>query len=237
MPKVYKESSSAFLARIVEKFPNNFRNDNSVLLCLQCETKINATQIFQVKQHLATQKHVQATQRKEKRESLNQTLVTQFQSKPGSKLNYFSARLTKTFLRAGLPLYKINHPDIQKFLEEFTSFVPPTDSALRKNYVPNLYQECLEKLRKKAANNYIWATLDETTDSQQRYVANFMFGVLGVKEEEGRSYLFAMDTLEKTNSNTIATFFNESLNSLYPNGMLNLILSQVHNMINLIFYL
>lgn len=219
MPKVYKETTKSFLSRMTALYPKDFRADESVLFCLQCEVPIKATQIFQVKQHVVTQKHIEAKQGKEKK--CSQTLVTQFQDKSpsGSKISYFNTRLTKTFLRTGVPLHKISHPDMRTFIEEFTSFAAPSVSALRKVYVPNLYNECLDKLRKKAADNYIWITLDETTDSEQRYVVNFIFGVLGVKEEIGRSYLFAMDVLEKTNCNTIATFFNESLNSLWSNGM------------------
>lgn len=221
MPKTQKESTQAFLARMLQAFPQTFRADLSVLFCLHCETKINATQLFQVKQHIATQKHIDAKLRKEKKQVANQTLLTQIQpqSTTGPKLSHFNMQLTKSFLCAGVPLHKISHPSIQEFITEFTSFSAPSESALRKTYVPNLYQECLQKLREKAADNFIWITLDETTDVEQRYVVNFVFGILGVEEEKGRCYLLSMQILEATNSNTIATFFNESLNLLWPNGM------------------
>ena len=66
MPKVFKESTKSFLSRMSELYPKDFRADESVLFCLQCEVKIKATQIFQLKQHLLTQKHIEAKQRKEK---------------------------------------------------------------------------------------------------------------------------------------------------------------------------
>lgn len=47
---------------------------------------------------------------------------------------------------------------------------------------------------------------------------NFVFGVLGVEEERGRRYLFTTQILEAVNSNTIATFFNDALNLLWPDG-------------------
>lgn len=74
-------------------------------------------------------------------------------------------------------------------------------------------------MRQKAADNFIWITLDETTDCEQGFVVNFVFGVLGVDEEKGCCYLFTMQELESVNSNTIATFFNDGLNLLWPDGM------------------
>lgn len=56
--------------------------------------------------------------------------------------------------------------------------------------------------------------MDETTDSEQRYIANFVFGVLGVADERDKSYLFAIKVLNVTNNSTIATFFDESLKDL-----------------------
>ena len=56
--------------------------------------------------------------------------------------------------------------------------------------------------------------MDECRDCEQRIVANFVFGVLGVEKERNRSYLFASKILTKTKSVTTAQFFNESLNEL-----------------------
>ena len=52
----------------------------------------------------------------------------------------------------------------------------------------------------------------ETTDSCGRGVANFVVGVLSPNVEECKSYLINTATLESTNSNTIAHFFDDSLN-------------------------
>lgn len=65
-----------------------------------------------------------------------------------------------------------------------------------------------------AAGNFIWISVDESTDSEQRLVANFVFGELNVERERGRSYLFASQVLEATNSSTVATFFDECIAQL-----------------------
>lgn len=126
--------------------------------------------------------------------------------------------LTKMFLEANIPLHKLSHPSVQSFMSKHTKFSVPTETAIRKNYVPVLYEETLNKMRRLAANNYIWVSVDETTDIEQRYVINFVFGVLGVEEEKDRCYLFAMAELDKVNNLTVAAFFNDCLNSLRPEG-------------------
>lgn len=80
--------------------------------------------------------------------------------------------------------------------------------------MPVLYDKAAEKMKLIASENYLWVAIDETTDCQQRYVANFVFGVLGVETEIGKSYLFSMAVLQCVNSNTIGTFFDETVNKL-----------------------
>lgn len=87
--------------------------------------------------------------------------------------------LCKTFLEANIPLYKVNHQSVVKFIEKYTSNSAPNQNTLRQTYVPHLYKKMIENLRVKAAEKYIWVSLDETTDVEQRMVANFVFGILG----------------------------------------------------------
>lgn len=61
-------------------------------------------------------------------------------------------------------------------------------------------------------------TLGETTDVEQRMIANFVFGILGDENERGKSYLLNLAQLEKSNANTIAAFSTDSLLLLWPKG-------------------
>lgn len=42
-------------------------------------------------------------------------------------------------------------------------------------------------------------SIDESTDSEKRFVANFVFGVLGVENERDRNHLFTAKVMEATN--------------------------------------
>lgn len=122
--------------------------------------------------------------------------------------------LARAFLESNIALHKISHPSIKKFLEKHTKHASPSETVLRTKCLPTLYGEAIEKMKLKAKNNFVWVSLDETTDSEQRYIANFVFGDLGVADERDKSYLFAIKVLNVTNNSTIATFFDESLKDL-----------------------
>lgn len=216
MPKV-KETQSAFNQRMIKNNPGIFRCDSSVLFCLSCDSVVTASQVFQVKQHLQTAKHISSAERKSQGGSgSSQSLLTTLPQDIDASRNssVFAMDLTKCFLEANIPLHKIAHPSVVKFLEKHTKYSTPSESTLRTKYLPTLYEECTDRLNKIAANNYVWISIDETTDCEQRYVANFVFGVLGVEYEQGRSYLFSSTVLQSANQSTIAAFFDELLKEL-----------------------
>lgn len=121
-------------------------------------------------------------------------------------------------MQANIPINKVNHPSIIQFIEKYTAHSAPDESTLRRNYLPPLYGKLIEELRSKACGKRIWVTLDETTDVQQRSVANFVFGILDDENERGKSYLLNVKELEKVNGTTVAAFFNDSLLLLWPTG-------------------
>lgn len=212
MPKS-KEPISAFYRRMVKEYPGVFKTDNTVLFCLLCESDINARQLFQVKQHLSTGKHLAQVAKKDQRAntSQNQALITEFNQ---VKVKPFELDLAKCFLNANIPLFKIRNEHVVNFLEKYTSKPIPSESLLRSKYVPLIYDECIQKMKKIAEGKYLWVSLDETTDCEQRYVVNFIFGVLNDEIERGKSYLFSVDIVEVVNSETIAAFFDESITQL-----------------------
>ncbi|KAK3895823.1 hypothetical protein Pcinc_000438 [Petrolisthes cinctipes] len=74
----------------------------------------------------------------------------------------------------------------------------------------------MEIIRRKACGKKIWVSLDETTDVEQRCIVNLVFGVLGDETERGKYYLVNVGVLSKVNHSTVAGFFNDSLQLLWP---------------------
>lgn len=220
MSFVRKETQSEFLLRMVKLYPKVFRTDNKVLYCVCCNTTVLGAKKFQIDQHLSGKKHkiFEEKQAKKSQSANVQTLVTNFQNTPGPKLSEFNIDLCQMLLETNTPLYRVNHPSFVSFIEKYTQHTVPTDTSLRQKYVPHLHEKMLNDLQLKADGKQIWVALDETTDVDQRMVANFVFGILGDENERGKSYLLNAQRLEKTNANTVATFFTDSLLLLWPNG-------------------
>lgn len=67
----------------------------------------------------------------------------------------------------------------------------------------------MEEIRDEVQNKNIWVSIDETTDSEGRYVVNVIIGTLPV-DEPGNFFLLASEVLKKQNHikyqiNTIST--------------------------------
>ena len=214
-----KETHRQFCTRMVRDYPDTLRTDDSILFCKICECALpGATKISHIKQHISSVKHKQnipsTTTSTARQTLLKETFVDQ-------KTNEFSMDLCKTFIEANIPLKKTSHPSVVSFLEKYTGKTIPSESTLRQKYVPILYKECIENLREKSKDKYIWVSIDETTDVDQRMVCNFIFGILDGDEkssERGKCYLLNMEVVETANASTMAAFFNNSLLLLWPDG-------------------
>lgn len=221
MPK-NKETRKEFVTRMVATFPGAFRCDGTILFCKVCDDIVKGNALSVIKQHLDTIQHKRNYERKTEAGSSSgsstttQTLLTTLEETidANRNRNAFTMDLAKCFLEANIPLHKISHPSMKSFLEKHTKYTTPSESTLRNKCLPELYKENIDKMKERAAGKYLWVSLDETTDCEQRFVANLVFGVLGEEEERGRSYLFASKVLTVTNSTTIAQFFDESMNEL-----------------------
>lgn len=94
----------------------------------------------------------------------------------------------------------------------------PSVTTLRRCVAP-LYDDLILKLQAKAKNKKIWVSLDETTDTEKRSIANFVFGILDDEKERNNCYLVNIAELQNCDATAIATFFTDSLHLLYPNGI------------------
>lgn len=215
MPKI-KETSADFAVRVEEMYPGVFIRVGPELKCILCNSIIIGQKLFRIKQHVETKKHAEA------RVAMEELKNTSTQHEENQSSPPLGKKLCEMFLKANIPLKKISHPAVRKFLEEYVPSEEsvPSESTLRQKYVPQLYWEKIEELRAKADGKYIWASIDETTDAEQRQVVNFVFGILdGDTSEKGNAYLFNMATVQSTNAQTMSRFLNDSFAFLWPKGI------------------
>ncbi|KAL4084125.1 hypothetical protein QTP88_027960 [Uroleucon formosanum] len=104
------------------------------------------------------------------------------------------------------------------YLEKYTSREIPSDSTLPKTCVNDICEETMKNIREQIKGNKIWVSIDETTDSEGKYVANVIIGTLNT-DAPGKTYLLTTEVLEKANNSTIVKLFDHSMFVLWPNGI------------------
>lgn len=120
-------------------------------------------------------------------------------------------------IAANIPWNSLNNSTWRSFLEKHINQQIPDESTLRKTYLDKCHEDSLNKIRADLSNDYIWISVDETTDTIGRYIANLIVGKMS-EYEPTKSYLLTCQELEKTDHASIARFVNTSLLKLWPNG-------------------
>ena len=186
MPK--DNNSSAYLKKQWVSGNSDYSTDGVVVYCQVCSKEVKCEKKFQLEQHSRTAAHIAAKER-QKNSAPQQLLLTQV--RPKSSVNSFSADLCKALVCSNIPWNKLNNPALRSFLEKYCiNQKIPDESTLRKNYLPPLYDSTLESIRSDIGENYVWISVDETSDSCRRYVANFVVGKLH-PDTRGRPHLLA----------------------------------------------
>lgn len=131
--------------------------------------------------------------------------------------NVFNEDLCAALVVSNIPWNKLQIPEFKNFLEKYTGKHIPDESTLRKNYLGPCYENVIIAIREVIGNSDIWIAVDETTDTNGRYIANLIVGVLK-HDTPSQPYLLACKELPKTNHSTISRFINDSLKILWPAG-------------------
>jgi len=119
-----------------------FSTDCEGLFCKICFVKVNSDKRFTVTQHLKTTKHERLLNRKQNFKT--QQLFTPIT--PSTSSN--SKDLFKAMVCANIPLHKITNIEFRSFIEKYTLYDISSESALRKTYVTDCYNETMHNIRK-----------------------------------------------------------------------------------------
>ena len=72
----------------------------------------------------------------------------------------FAMDLTKAFLKSNIALHKTTNPSI---VEKHTKSAASSETTLRRNCIPVLFEECIEGMKQIAAGKFIWVSIDQST--------------------------------------------------------------------------
>ena len=120
--------------------------------------------------------------------------------------------LTKVWLEAGIPIWKLNNVGLKDFFLNKHGVVIPSYQTLYNN-IDFIYECGLNNLKAKIGNNNIYVMLDETHDALGRYVLNVLVGVLDGSATT--PYLLSTIFLKKTNHITVTQGTITALNILW----------------------
>lgn len=211
-----KATTGVRLRKFVQEFgASTFSTDGQVLLCRPCGKTIAAERKSQVQQHLKTSLHNAAVQRSTmKTQSLLSTDGSMLTQSKGKESQFFMD-LCNVCLAADIPFHKLNNPHLRQFLSKYTKENVPSESCLRKNYLPICYEDTLQRIRTAIEGKKIWVCIDESRDAAFRSVGNVIIGTLE-ENSVSASFLLNCEELPSTNHTTIAQLFENSMKLLWP---------------------
>jgi hypothetical protein len=189
-----------------KEFPNTFEVLNNTLVCLFCghsvswEHKVSISTHVNSKTHIKNKKNHEAATRNIYSQQTLEGVLSVAESKKAVVKD-----LVKAFVKANIPLEKVNalQPFLRKYCREGGA-VPQAD-ALRRNYLPEIYQQHIDDLRYFFQQKTVSVIVDETTDSRARSVVNILFSYRGTTK------LVAVDYLDSVNNVTIGQLIVRTL--------------------------
>ena len=172
-----------------------YNNSNDQVFCKACSVGFSyqaANLKYRIDSHINTGKHEkQALQR-----NRQQTLVSNAATE-----NEFEKELTRTFVMENSPLAKVEGKFLKPFLGKYTGEVLPSQSTLRKTYLPKMYSEFCDDMVEKFKGKDYFMMVDEATDVCGRSVCGALIGTFdGVVKPE----LFDLAELAETIHRTIS---------------------------------
>ena len=193
-----------------------FLPDKNQIRCLPCGIILECN--FRTKT-LARQ-HVSGAKHKKNSalffaDSSKQTYLSS-PSKPNVKSEFF-ADLTEALVRSNIPLNKIESDSFRNFLEKYTKKSLPNESTLRRNYLPNLFEQEMKRTIQWTRNKPIFIIIDECTDPSGRFVLAILVGVLA--EDASNPRLLGVRELNETNNQTVTQAINDSMIKLCDGQM------------------
>ncbi|KAI5154192.1 hypothetical protein ENBRE01_3319, partial [Enteropsectra breve] len=130
----------------------------------------------------------------------------------------FHHNLLTAFIKADIPIHKINNEHFRNFLEVGMQRKINDESFYRKNILKDLYDEEMIKIKDFYCNKPLFLCFDETTDVSGRYILNILIGECS-KDERKKTSLCRVMELAATNSENINWEILKLLNDLFDNDI------------------
>ena len=170
MPKI-KVTDACKIQSIVKEFPDEFMESiNNQLYCNLCNCAVSCNKRFLVDSHQNTSKHQKALN------SRSENLIPQtWQTFLRSSNTNFVEKVTKAFLSADIPLYKLNNTHTKNLFCDIGHRLPSETTCRRTSL--QLSEDDLKRIRNAVHDKQIFVIVDESTLSGTQYL-NILVGSL-----------------------------------------------------------
>ena len=179
MPKV-RTTYAYKIQSIVKEFPDEFMQSiKNEVYCSLCNCAVSCNKHFLVDSHRNTSKHQKALGSRSE-DLIPQTSQTFFRSSDTD----FVEKVTKAFLSADIPLYKLYNTHIKNLFRDIDRRLP-SETTCRRTAL-QLSEDELKRTRNAVYDKQIFFIVDESTVSGTQYL-NILVGSL---ETPNVSYLY-----------------------------------------------
>jgi len=120
-------------------------------------------------------------------------------------------------LQSGVGLNIVNSPPLKSFLETQMGKKLSDASTLRKNYLNDVYNEAINRIKQKIKDESLYFIIDETRDVYSRSIINILVGILDGEESKAMLY-YTNELQEPANNANISKEFLHSLQLLFDNN-------------------
>lgn len=177
-----------------------FNSASNKVFCKACTVDFNYANDnlkFRITSHIKTEKHISNSQLSSRQQLLSSSSSTESN-------DYFSD-LTVALMKANIPINAVENETFKDFLEKYTGKKSPSQSLLRKSYLPRICEKSLEASIESFKNSPYYIIVDEATDACGRNVCAGLVGSFNSVEKPT-----AVDIAElcDTNHRTIVQFVN-----------------------------
>ena len=167
------------LNSLVKEFgANNLKTDGKILLCIFCHIPVNPKKASYITQHFSSQKHIKAVENNSISPTISNASPTFVQEANFPLQKQFSSDICESMICSNIPLYKLESRKFRLFLQKYTSYTIPSRSTISNQYIKPLYDQKIASIQNKFKNQYLWLSVDETTDSAGNHATIILAGIL-----------------------------------------------------------
>lgn len=186
----------------IQDVPELEVRENNVF-CRSCQSVLTVVRHAHVTQHIASEKH---------RGNVGEATLR-------GKQKHFNRDFTEFMISCNIPWTQLDNSHFRDFITkclggDYGDVVVPSESTLRKNYLPFVCQEVQDEVRTELREKHLWLSVDETTDACGRKWVHVIAGTLE-KDRPSPSRLIASKEIEEATADVIVAAVNSALHDLW----------------------